>query len=301
MDRIASITVTFHPEPALLSTQLRALPADQLKLVVDNGTPEDLWARVAGDVANIPRLEVVRLGRNIGLAAAINIGASWIGKNCPATYLLLLDQDSEPQAGSISRLLEAFEALLEKGLRVGAVGADLHDAPSGRAEGFHTIRGSSWRRVFPADGELTECASLNGSGTVTPLELFNSLGGLDESLFIDHVDTEWSFRLRSRGFLMYGVSGARVAHRMGERSARFWFFGWRPWAVRSPLRHRYLFRNSVSLLGRGYVPFAWKWSAIVKLAATLVIFTAAGPQRLRQLRSMVLGIFDGLMGRSGKL
>lgn len=301
MERVTSITVTFYPDPDVLLTQLMSLHPEQLKLVVDNGTPDGVWAQIAAAISRVPRLEVIRLGENLGLAAGINAGARWIRDNAPSTYVLLLDQDSEPVVGSIARLLYSFESMLGKGVRIGAVGADLRDAATGREEGFHIISKGLWRRFFPENEELVQCASLNGSGTVLPLDLLLSLGGLESSFFIDHVDTEWSFRLTSKGYFMYGVPGARILHRMGERSARIWFFGWRPWPVRSPLRHRYLFRNAVSLLKRSYVPFEWKWLSAVKLGATMLIFALTGPDRLDQLRSMTLGILDGLKGRSGRL
>lgn len=133
------------------------------------------------------------------------------------------------------------------------------------------------------------------------LNLALSLGCIDEGLFIDHVDTDWSFRLLASGHRLYGVPQASFLHRMGDRATRLWFFGWRVCPVRSPHRHRYLFRNAVLLHRRSYVPCIWKVWAVVKLGLTMVVFALAGPRRLAQGGNMIAGAWDGLLGRPGAL
>ncbi|MBN7822250.1 glycosyltransferase [Bowmanella yangjiangensis] len=299
--RCASITVTFSPDPVLVVTQLRALPDDWLRLVVDNGTSDDEWALIEPAIANLPGVEVMRLGANLGLAAAQNRGMEYLAGRGDCTHVLLLDQDSEPLQGSASALADAHSALVARGYPVGAVGPTLRDPVSGVQHGFHQVVGWRWARVNPVDGAPVPCECLNGSGTFMALELALSLAGMDEGLFIDHVDTEWSFRLLASGHRLYGVPEASFLHRMGDRTTRLWLFGWRVWPVRSPSRHRYLFRNAVLLLGRSYVPPIWKAWAVVKLGLTVVVFALAGPQRLAQLGNMVAGVRDGVLGRSGAL
>ncbi len=299
--RCASITVTFHPDPALVLSQLRALPDDWLRLVVDNGTSDDEWTFIELAVANFPGVEVLRLGANLGLATAQNCGMEYLAARGNCTHVLLLDQDSEPLPGSANALADAHTVLVESGYPVGAVGPLLRDPVSGVQHGFHRVVGWRWARVIPVDGAPVSCECLNGSGTFMALDLALSLGGMDEGLFIDHVDTDWSFRLLASGHRLYGVPEASFLHRMGDRTTRLWMFGWRVWPVRSPHRHRYLFRNAVLLLRRSHVPCIWKAWAIVKLGLTAVVFALAGPQRLAQLSNMVAGVRDGVLGRSGAL
>lgn len=299
--RCASITVTFNPDPALVVTQLRALPDDWLRLVVDNGTSDDEWAFIELAIANLPGVEVLRLGANLGLAAAQNRGMQYLAAVGNCTHVLLLDQDSEPLPGSANALADAHSVLMASGHPVGAVGPSLRDPLSGVQHGFHRIVGWRWARIVPVDGAPVPCESLNGSGTFMALNLALSLGGMDEGLFIDHVDTDWSFRLLASGHRLYGVPEASFLHRMGDRTTRLWLFGWRVWPVRSPQRHRYLFRNAVLLLQRSYVPRIWKTWAVVKLGLTIAVFALAGPQRLEQVGNMMAGAWDGLLGRSGAL
>lgn len=299
--RCASITVTFNPDPTLIMSQLRALPDDWLRLVVDNGSSDEDWKIIELAVACLPEVEVLRLGTNQGLAAAQNRGMEYLAARGDCTHVLLLDQDSEPLQGSASALADAYSDLVESGHPVGAVGPTLRDPVSGVQHGFHQIVGWRWARVNPIHGGPIPCECLNGSGTFMALNLALSLGGMDEGLFIDHVDTDWSFRLLASGHRLFGVPQASFLHRMGDRTTRLWLFGWRVWPVRSPQRHRYLFRNAVLLLQRSHVPPIWKVWAIVKLGLTMAVFALAGPQRLAQVGNMMAGAWDGLLGRSGAL
>ena len=75
---LACITVTYHPDFALLMAQLDALPPQALKLWVDNSaTPAmgDLLQRVAESRDD---LVVLCNAENMGLAAAINAGVRWL-------------------------------------------------------------------------------------------------------------------------------------------------------------------------------------------------------------------------------
>ena len=158
-----------------------------------------------------------------------------------------------------------------------------------------------WTRVYPtAPQEPVSVTNLNGSGTLMPLPIYLQLGGLDHGLFIDHVDTEWSFRLLSAGYTLWGVPAAAFRHRMGERGLRWWLFGWRVWPARSAPRHRYLFRNTLWLMRRPYVPRTWKFWAGIKLLVTFTVHAVFDPQRGAQMRCMGQGLREGLGPPGGR-
>lgn len=298
---LACVTVTYHPDAEVLHTQLRALPRQLRKLLVDNGSSEDLLAHLETSLADVANWEILRLGKNMGLAAATNIGANHISRTGKERLLLILDQDSEPCPDSITHLVEAFDWLSSAGLPVGAVGPALMDPLTNHRHGFHVIDGLRWRRIDPEGGQLVRCDSLNGSGMVVDLAMFEDMGGLEAALFIDHVDTEWSFRMTANGKQMYGVPAAQFIHRMGDSSMRIWLGRWVVWPIRSPLRHRYLFRNVIRLLRRPYAPRTWKIWVVPKLLITALIYVVMGPSRWLQLKAMARGVADGLRGNGGAL
>lgn len=296
-ETLATVTVTFNPDLALLETQLRSLPPACVKLVVDNASRSELQERLDAVADRVKNVQLLRNSKNVGLAAAVNRGVHAIA-DLPKRprFVLLLDQDSEPWQGSVGALVDAFLELDAEHGDVGCVGPSLRDPVTGLAYGFHQCTRWRWRRVFPPSGSTipVPCANLNGSGSLVPTSLFERLGGLDESFFIDHVDTEWAFRILASGYTLWGVPNAVFDHRMGQSSTRFWFFGWRVWPQRCPKRHFYLFRNAVTLVRRDYVPNVWKAWAVLKLLMTAGVCTFHGPRRREQLCQMWAGVRSGM-------
>ncbi|WP_459830573.1 glycosyltransferase family 2 protein [Hydrogenophilus islandicus] len=296
-DALACITVTYHPDLAILRQQLQALPSQALKIIVDNGSGDATQAALSSIAANLPAILVLPQPANLGLPAAINLGVRVLAEHAPhCTHILLLDQDSVPMPGSIARLCEALAFLEREGKNPGAVGPQLRDVDTGLNHGFHQMRLWRWHRAYPPTNahQPIAVANLNGSGTLMRRALFERLGGLDETLFIDHVDTEWSFRMSAAGYTLWGIPDAVFRHRMGERGLRFWLLGWRVWPARSAIRHRYLFRNAVWLMRRPYVPTVWKVWAVLKLFVTAIVHAFFDPDRCAQLSAMVRGVRDGL-------
>jgi len=53
------------------------------------------------------------------------------------------------------------------------------------------------------------------SGALIPLAVLDQVGMMDESLFIDYVDSEWGLRAKSRGHLSFGICAAQMVHCLG--------------------------------------------------------------------------------------
>lgn len=293
---LATITVTYNPDLGILDAQLRQLPADALRVVVDNASAPDVREPLRA-LCEAHGVVFIANAENLGLATGLNIGARKALELAPdLAYLLLLDQDTEPGQGNIDALVRAYEALLAQGCPPGCAGPRMVDAHTGLQHGFHCMTRWRWLRRFPPvmQTEPVRLANLNGSGTLIPAAIYRELGGLDNALFIDHVDTEWSFRVLAAGYALYGIPQVGFLHRMGEGSVRFWLFGWRVWPSRSPRRHYFLFRNAVILMRRDYVPAVWKAWAVVKLFVTFAVHALTDPRRKEQCQAMLRGLREGL-------
>lgn len=299
--QFASLSATYYAEPEVLRRQLLSIPEGWLRLVVDDGTPDAEWSAVEQMLRGLAGVEVVRLHDNVGLAAAQNAGMRRLDELGGVTHVLLLDQDSEPCAGAVDKLAAAYVELEREGKRVGAVGPTLIDPDTQVRHGFHVTKRGFWTRIHPERGPPVRCAGLNGSGTLMSLSMALTLNGMDESLFIDMVDAEWSFRVSAGGLALYGVPTAVFLHRMGVESSRIWLFGWRVWPRRRPVRNRYVFRNTIKLIRREYVPVVWKLWALVKLTLSLLVALATDRDRREQLVSMMHGVVDGVRNLSGKI
>jgi rhamnosyltransferase len=129
----------------------------------------------------------------------------------------------------------------------------------------------------------------------------DAIGDMDASLFIDHVDTEWVLRAKSKGWLSFGHCKARMFHSLGEHRIRFWLGRWRDIPVHKPFRYYYIFRNSIVLHRRDYMGMHWKWVDMIRLLQ-IVIFMGLIPNERRNKISMIFrGIRDGVRGVTGKM
>lgn len=294
ISQICCIVVTYQPDPAVLRQQMESIPGACHRVVVDNASEPGLFVRTQEMLAEFD-VEVSRNADNLGLAAAQNQGAALAIQQFPqAKFLLFLDQDTVPGAGAVEALLDGYlTAASVHG--AGAAGPRMVDVATGLHHGFHVMRGLRWVRVYPpaTQREPVECANLNGSGTLVQVPVWIAAGGMDGALFIDHVDTDWAFRMRALGYKLYGIPGSDFAHRMGEASHRVWLFGWHVWPTRSPRRHYFLFRNTVRLMQRDHVPAVWKAWAGAKLLLTVVVTVCTDDQKREQFRQMIRGFRDG--------
>jgi rhamnosyltransferase len=121
---------------------------------------------------------------------------------------------------------------------------------------------------------------------------------MDDSLFIDFVDLEWCVRARSKGYSVLGAPALRLKHELGGEPVKV--FG-RSYPGHSAVRHYYLFRNAIALIRRSYVPWSWKSTELVKMPVRLAIYALFMQPRMAHLRLSLLGIWHGLMGRTGAL
>ena len=279
---------TFNPDLSVLREQLsRTAPQVEQVIVVDNGSSAADSIRVL--VEGFAKTHWFSLGENRGLGYAHNLG---IGKALEegAESVLILDQDTLPEADMVSVLAETLVSSSAPDSRVAAVGARYVGAQSKKC--FCAEAGV--RQVIPAD-------VLISSGALFSASALREIGTMDEGLFIDHVDTEWFLRAHHRGWRSYGVCDAVMRHSLGERTFRVWLGRWRYLPIHKPFRYYYIYRNSVLLYRRSYPTIRWKQTDILRLLMMFVMFAVFAGDRVENLKMMCLGIKHGVRGNDGPL
>jgi rhamnosyltransferase len=87
---------------------------------------------------------------------------------------------------------------------------------------------------------------------------------------------------------------------MGEKTLRFWMFGWRLWPYRSAHRHYFLFRNAARLCRKPYVHSVWKAWAVAKLMFTVLVHSIFDQNRVEQSRAMIAGVRAGALSERNR-
>ncbi|WP_313066824.1 glycosyltransferase family 2 protein [Paraburkholderia sp. LEh10] len=293
------MVVTYQPDPDRLRALLKAVALQTERVVVvDNGSADD----VGGLAASLGEsgLNVISFGRNRGIAAAHNAGIDWARKQ-GGKYVLLMDQDSEPDPGMVAALKSAHEDLVAAGNQVAAIGPRSRDRQTGHLAPHVRFGKTRFAPVACEAGQRAVMTDLLiSSGSLISMDTLAAVGEMDEQLFIDQVDTEWVLRARAKGYMAWGHCDAAMAHSLGEWRRRVWLGRWREIPLHKPFRYYYMFRNSVLLHRRGYPCWAWRRLDTIRLLQLAVFVTMFHPKRLQALGKMMLGLRDGVRMRNSK-
>jgi rhamnosyltransferase len=108
-----------------------------------------------------------------------------------------MDQDSIPEDNLVRNLLNCYEDLTAKGYKIGLVGPQDYDKDSKKLNKARLRKGSYIEGTNYVSVEQTL-----SSGSLISKEVYNIIGGMDNDLFIDAVDSEYCWRMRKNGFLV---------------------------------------------------------------------------------------------------
>jgi rhamnosyltransferase len=290
--RTGAVVVFYNPDAACIARANRL--AVRMHCVVVDNTPA---VRPASELGLAGTIEYLPNGENAGIATAINQGVAALIRG-GFELAIIFDQDSEPPASLFTELPKVIDAANASGERVALAGPAYEDARLRGLAPFVRFKWGTLERIVPQGDQPIEVDFLISSGSCINLRWWSSIGPMDDALFIDFVDLEWCVRAKQKGFRVLGVPWVHMSHELGGEPVRV--LG-RAYPMHSPLRHYYLFRNAVVLIGRSYVPWTWKSSELVKFPVRLVIYSLMPSERMAHLRMALLGMWDGLRGRLGRL
>lgn len=303
LERVVAVVVTYLPEAETLMRLLKRLVPQVTRIfVVDNSPRDDGRAEAVCREADFISVDVIRLGRNFGIAKAFNVGIE-AAKLISATHVLLSDQDSEPACDMVAGLIRAEADLQQHGCRIGAIGPSFTNTNSGDLFPFHVERKGHLfygRQSATLANPHVEALSLISSGTLIPIAAINAIGMMREDFFIDSVDTEWCYRARSFGFHLYGTGWATMLHHMGDSRLRVWYFGWVKANAHNPMRIYYQVRNLVRLQYLGFNGVRWRVKSAFSIMSIFYCHVFFGDNRFMALRLGVRGLTDGIRGRMGE-
>lgn len=285
-NNVCAIVVTFHPDEDVLDNLSKLLGQVQSLVVVDNGSPQASihLLRAASSQAGF---EFIENGENLGIAAALNIGIRWASDH-GFEWVILFDQDSATTPGFMDAMLRGFA-----------------NSPSRDRLAILVPRYVDKRSGIDLPQDAAESGGLQTamtSGSLMRVSLFQEHGPFVEELFIDSVDSEYSLRLRSYGYLIEECNGAVLLHSPGlPRVVSLCGIYLFKTANYSPVRRYYQDRNRVWLV-RKY------WRVFPKFCLRLfrdccrenVKIILGESRKWSKCYCAGLGIADGLRGRMGK-
>jgi rhamnosyltransferase len=297
--QVGGVVVTFHPDAGFEMRLAAMLDEVRPVIVIDNTATPATRDRLRAACTRLGA-ELLENQDNAGLGAALNRAFRVLDER-GFTAVIAFDQDSTPESG----LAAALVSLMSADPRRAIVGSNWHDEARPRVRSRHlrphaVLPGCFTRQA--ASHDLYDITCVITSGSLFHLDAWRELGGFDEPLFVDLVDTEDCLRARTAGHAIAVAAHARLTHRRGAKApVRRFGFTWWP-AFGSPLRLRYLFRNRMLVLGRlGWRMPHWIAFELVYAAKVVTEIVLLEENKVAKLAACAQGTWDGLMGVEGRI
>jgi len=263
--------VTYNPDIERLGENLSAVsPQVDRIVIVDNGSKN--YPAITGLCCKFPT-DVIRNKENRGIAAALNQIASR-ATEYGASWLLTLDQDSVCSEGLV---------------------ADYENNVGEPDVASMTCRITDRSFSYKDSGKkyVDSCIT---SGNYIELAEWKRLGGFDERLFIDRVDTDYCYRLRLDGKKILNVTSSGILHEVGTGTSEHSLLG-KHFVVfnHSAFRVYYITRNQVYFARKHRLSLGEaRYHRYVRTAWTRIfIYLLYEDDKLAKLRQWSRGLRDG--------
>jgi GT2 family glycosyltransferase len=277
---------------SLLETTYGFLPL----VCVDNGSSDGSADAIA---EAFPDVTLVRLERNTGFAAGMNVGIR-AAIAAGADHVLTLNDDMTVEPGFVEPLVGALADDDEAGAaccqilfaappdRVWYAGADWR--PRRGYHGRHTGYG---KPLLDAETPPYVTDRACAGAMLAPRDVWEQVGLFDEDLFAYGEDVDWSLRLRSVGRHVLVVPASVVRHEVSESTG----------GESSPATIYYGLRNGLTVSERwaplGVVPTRVRRAeALAAVAVQAVLFSR---RRVDAVRAVWRGWRDFRGGRLGSM
>ncbi len=227
---VSAIVVSYHTG-AILDQALDALlQAPELAelILVDNGNPPPVLAKLAERTKKEPRLRVLSGHGNLGFAAGCNLGARTAGSD----FLLFLNPDCLLPPGGLARLLADTRTLprpwLAGGRLINPDGSEQRGSRRGEltpasavVEGLRLDRiwparfakhRFNWHEAQPTGQNAIPVPVISGACIFVHQEDFWAIGGWDEGYFLHVEDIDLCHRFRRAGGTVYHLPQVVLEH-----------------------------------------------------------------------------------------
>jgi len=249
------------------------------------------------DFSTIEDENIYKLGNgdNVGLAIAYNESIKFITNkfNCDEIECFLFyDQDSDIIEQNIGDLINEYLFIKEQNLPLGVFGA----RPINKEGKFYNVRKVEKQKYFP--NKFIEMEFVISSFSLVPYSTIKKVGYYDEKLFIDLVDSEYSFRCSKNGLVNLMSKKVIFTHEVGERKGTL--LGLRSFAISSPIRNYYQARNLI-LVGRDYKWYGFIIKKVSKRFIQVLLSAYYSGDLFQRLKYFFRGVLDGIKYKGGRI
>lgn len=287
---IGAIIVLYNPNIHQLIKAISTLShqVDTICLV-DNSSIDN-----SNHLKSLDKVVYFPLLNNTGIAHAQNVGLKYLIDH-NFDYVIFSDQDSLASENIVDSLMTSFRGLKDAGYNIGGIAPLAYNSETGKPylrpkldiEKISLEVGNQAHNVV-------RLKNIMSSLSLYQLCLIKEVGGFDENLFIDMVESEWCWRAtRQTGALFFVDQNIRINHMLGVNKKT-------PMGTisqSSAFRIYYQFRNYLWCSKLPYVPKIWVKYQGKKFLIKAFYYPLFCSPRLKYLWAIIMGVKDGLFSK----
>lgn len=281
---IIGIVTLYNPDVSVVSNIQTIIPQVD-KLYLSDNSPRENREMFSG----FDKVEYYFNNGNLALSGAFNriLNSSTI-KWSDEDYIIFFDQDSSIEKGHINRLIERFDRLSNRGIKVGCLGPIFFN------------RSTNQLAIPRIKKQISEydyiVKSLITSSMVSKYGILKNVGFWNEDVFLDMADWDLCWRIRNKGYECIETKIVVLNHAVGTGVKKV---GKITLGKTSKVREYYQTRNYLYLLNKNYVPIKYKLEFIRNLTIRPILhylFLDNGKKRMRYIKDGIRDYKRGYFG-----
>lgn len=284
-DKVGGIMVLFEPDLSVTIPAIEALATQVSELCIIDNTPN---STIGPQLQVFENVHYIPLGENRGIAAAQNVGIKYFIEKGSIDFVVFSDQDSYAPVGTVAALLDGFNVISQKE-NIIVIGPQPINKKNNRS---YVINYTKLNEIIFDDNKYWEMLLIISSLSLTKIDYFKKFGLFNESLFIDGVEHEWNWRIKSltNGKIIM-LPDLKIEHELGKYSKTLG----KQVNISSSFRLYYQIRNYLWLSKLNYTPRSWvkyhKFKNITKSIAYPILYRS----HVKYLKSVYKGWKDGII------
>lgn len=202
--KLAGVTVLYNPDEKVIDN-ISSYIGELDKLYVVDNSEKDNSSKFKHN-----KIEYISNGGNLGIATALNIGATNAIKD-GFNWLLTMDQDSYFNKNGINEMVEFLEKIKEDKFIEKIIDAKYNKI--GIISPFHLTKVSS---LEPPKVGIENYFNVMTSGNIINLQAYKKVNGFKDWLFIDCVDMDFCMNLEANGYKVIRLNYVKLNHSLGD-------------------------------------------------------------------------------------
>lgn len=278
MEPIAAIIILYNPEIKRLRKNIDSIAHQTHKIfLVDNGSKNIDDVKVLLD-QNTYSYILIQNNKNLGIAAALNIGFSEIEKS-GYKWAITMDQDSISPDKLVAYLSKSI------GEEIGIV--------------CPLIKDINKKNNVPLSNKVISVSQCITSGSLTNVMAWKKVNGFDEKLFIDGVDFDFCYRLRQNGYKILENHHIALTHEIG-RIKKHNILGIRIYVKNHSAFRKYYIAKNIIYLDRKQRKMGFPFFSLLREMKQLMLILFFEADKLNKTKAVLKGTADGFFEKYPK-